>query len=271
MFQNQYDTDVTVWSPQGRLYQVEYAMHAVRQGSACVGFRSKTHVVLAALKRRTSELATHQQKVFNIDDHMGIAIAGLTADARSLAKYMQTEALNHKYVFETPVPVGRLVSDVADKHQACTQSYVRRPYGVGLLVAGVDRTGPHLYETSPSGNFFEYKGIAIGARAQAAKTYIARVAEEQPNHSGFDDADAETLILHGIRSLRGCVQGDQELTSENVVVSVVGVDSKFRIIENDAIVPYLQTALGEGGGDAAAAAGAGAGAADQKEADEDED
>jgi 20S proteasome subunit alpha 6 len=264
MYRNQYDTDVTVWSPQGRLYQVEYAMHAVRQGSACVGFRSKTHVVLAALKRRTSELATHQQKVFKIDKHMGIAIAGLTADARSLAKFMQTECLNHKYVFESPMNVGRLVSAVADKHQACTQSYVRRPYGVGLLVAGVDRTGAHLYETSPSGNFFEYKGIAIGARSQAAKTYITRIAEEQDNHSGFDDADAETLILHGIRSLRGCVQGDQELTAENVVVSVVGVDTDFKILENDKIAPYMQIALGTNGNDVAEDA-------DEKEADEDED
>ena len=240
-------------------------MHAVRQGSACVGFRSKTHVVLAALKRRTSELATHQQKVFKIDDHVGIAIAGLTADARSLAKYMQTECLNHKYVFERSLNVGRLVADVADKHQACTQSYVRRPYGVGLLVAGVDRSGPHLYETSPSGNFFEYKGIAIGSRAQAAKTYISRVAEEQENHTGFDDADADTLIVHGIRSLRGCVQGDQELTSENVVVSIVGVDTKFKIIENEDIVPYMQTALGTGGDDLAEES------VDEKEADENED
>jgi len=262
MYQNQYDTDVTVWSPQGRLYQVEYAMHAVRQRSACVGFRSKSHVVLAALKRRTSDLATHQQKVFKIDDHVGIAIAGLTADARSLAKYMQTECLNHKYVFETSMNVGRLVSDVADKHQACTQSYVRRPYGVGLLVAGFDRSGPHLYETSPSGNFFEYKGIAIGARAQAAKTYITRIAEEQENHTGFDDADAETLILHGIRSLRGCVQGDQELTSENVVVSVVGADTPFKIIENEAIIPFMEKALGPGED---------AEDAEEKQADEDED
>lgn len=266
MFQNQYDTDVTVWSPQGRLYQVEYAMHAVRQGSACVGFRSKTHVVLAALKRRSSELATHQQKVFKIDAHVGIAIAGLTADARSLAKYMQTECLEHNYAFESSMPVGRLVSRVADKHQACTQTYVRRPYGVGLLVAGFDRSGPHLYETSPSGNYFEYKGVAIGARSQAAKTYITRIAMEGENHSGFDDADEETLILHGIRSLRGCVQGEEELTPENVVISVVGVDTKFKIIENEAIAEYMQTALGTGEDADEAAADV-----DEKEADENED
>lgn len=84
----QYDTDVTTWSPQGRLFQVEYAMEAVKQGSACVGVTSDTHVVLAALKRTPSELASYQQKVFRIDDHMGIVISGLTADGRSLCKWV---------------------------------------------------------------------------------------------------------------------------------------------------------------------------------------
>ena len=76
--------------------------------------------------------------MFRIDDHCGIVISGLTSDARSLCKYMRTEALEHKFVFESPVQVERLVADVADKHQKATQSYVRRPYGVGLLVAGYD-------------------------------------------------------------------------------------------------------------------------------------
>ena len=82
----QYDTDVTTWSPQGRLFQVEYAMEAVKQGSACVGLTSATHAVLAAIKRAPSELASHQQKVFKVDEHMGIAISGLTSDGRSLLK-----------------------------------------------------------------------------------------------------------------------------------------------------------------------------------------
>jgi 20S proteasome subunit alpha 6 len=139
MFRNQYDTDVTVWSPQGHLHQIDYAMEAVKQGSACLGIRSKTTVVLAGIKRVNSEqLADPQKKIFEIDTHMGIAIAGLTADARSLARFMRTECLNHKFVYGSALPLARLVSDVADKKQECTQSYVRRPYGVGLLVAGYD-------------------------------------------------------------------------------------------------------------------------------------
>ncbi|GMF40156.1 unnamed protein product [Phytophthora fragariaefolia] len=141
MFRNQYDTDVTVWSPQGHLHQIDYAMEAVKQGSACLGLTSSKFAVLCGIKRQSLELAEHQKKVFKIDDHMGIVISGLTADARTLARFMRTESLNHKFVYGSAITVGRLVSDVADKKQECTQSYIRRPYGVGLLVAGVDVRG----------------------------------------------------------------------------------------------------------------------------------
>ncbi len=86
MFRNQYDTDVTVWSPQGRLHQVEYAAEAVNQGTVCLGLRSNKYVVLAALKRAPNELSSHQKKLMKVDDHMGIAMSGLTADGRSLVK-----------------------------------------------------------------------------------------------------------------------------------------------------------------------------------------
>jgi len=146
MFRNQYDTDVTTWSPQGRLHQVEYAMEAVKQGSACVGMKSKTHVVLATLKRSPEELAGHQSKMHKIDDHMGIAIAGLTADGRILTRWMRNECLNHRFVFNSPMPTVRIVRQLADKHQVKTQRSWARPYGVGLLVAGFDSTGPRLFQ-----------------------------------------------------------------------------------------------------------------------------
>nr|XP_035975223.1 proteasome subunit alpha type-1 isoform X2 [Halichoerus grypus] len=87
-FRNQYDNDVTVWSPQGRIHQIEYAMEAVKQGSATVGLKSKTHAVLVALKRAQSELAAHQKKILHVDNHIGISIAGLTADARLLCNFI---------------------------------------------------------------------------------------------------------------------------------------------------------------------------------------
>ena len=109
-----YDSDITTWSPQGRIFQIEYAMKAVTHGSASVGIKSNTHVVLATLKRTSSELASHQKKIIRIDDHIGMAISGLAADSRVLSKFMRTECLNHKFVYETPILASRLVNMVAD-------------------------------------------------------------------------------------------------------------------------------------------------------------
>eukprot|EP00540_Astrosyne_radiata_P004544 CAMPEP_0116840836 /NCGR_PEP_ID=MMETSP0418-20121206/10587_1 /TAXON_ID=1158023 /ORGANISM="Astrosyne radiata, Strain 13vi08-1A" /LENGTH=266 /DNA_ID=CAMNT_0004471189 /DNA_START=28 /DNA_END=828 /DNA_ORIENTATION=+ len=245
MFRNQYDTDVTVWSPEGRLLQVEYAMESVKQGSACVGLRSNTHAVLGALKRSVSELSTHQKKLFEMDSHMGMGIAGLTADARSLAKYMRNECLNHKYVYGAPMPPHLLMHDLADKHQRTTQTYVRRPFGVGLLVSALDpRTQkPHLYQTCPSGNLYEYYASAIGARSQSARTYLEKHADS------FPEAKREDLILHALQALVGCVSGDNELTKENASIAIVGVGEDFTLLEGDALQPFLDRLELKGGDD----------------------
>ena len=176
---------------------MEYAMEAVKQGSACLGLVGKDGVVLAALKRQPNELSGHQKKLLKIDDHLVIAVAGLNADARTLAKVMRTECLNHRYVYGAPLQGARLVQDIADKYQRCTQTYVRRPYGVGLLVACCDATGPHLYETCPSGNFSEFVAVAIGARAQSAKTYLEK------HHKTFKDTPVEELCTHALQALAG--------------------------------------------------------------------
>lgn len=240
MFRNMYDTDVTVWSPQGRLLQVEYANEAVKQGSACLGLCSNSHVVLCALKRSPHVLASHQKKILKIDEHMGIAIAGLNADARSLAKYMRTECLNHRYVYGSALQASRLIADVADKHQRCTQMYVRRPYGVGLLAGAVDATGPHLYETTPSGQFFEYTAMAIGARAQSGKTYLEK------HMSAFADAPVDELIKHGVKALAGCVQSDKTLDASNLSIVVIGPEQRYLMLENDTAQPYLDAIELEG-------------------------
>lgn len=109
MFRNQYDTDVTTWSPAGRLFQVEYAMEAVKQGSAAVGLRSRSHAVLAAVNKAASDLASHQRKVFRADDHVGVAIAGLTADGRVLSRYVLFPLLGFDATYLDPIPIHRSI------------------------------------------------------------------------------------------------------------------------------------------------------------------
>ncbi|KAI3460334.1 hypothetical protein Pfo_016997 [Paulownia fortunei] len=228
MFRNQYDTDVTTWSPAGRLFQVEYAMEAVKQGSAAIGLRSKTHVVLACVNKTSSELSSHQKKIFKVDDHIGVSIAGLTADGRVLSRYMRNECINYSYTYESPLPVGRLVVQLADKAQVCTQRSWKRPYGVGLLIGGLDESGAHLYYNCPSGNYFEYQAFAIGSRSQAAKTYLERKFE------GFMDSSRENLIKDALFALRETLQGEK-LTSSVCTIAVVGVGEVFHILDQETV------------------------------------
>ncbi|KAJ3272618.1 Proteasome subunit alpha 1 [Terramyces sp. JEL0728] len=233
MFRNQYDGDNTTWSPQGRIHQVEYAMEAVKQGSATVGLTSKTHAVVVALKRSSSELASYQKKIVKIDKHVGVAYAGLVSDARVLSNYMRTLTMRSRMVYNRLLPITRIVSAVGDKAQINTQRYGRRPYGVGLLVIGVDENGPRLFECSPSGNYFDYAAYSIGARSQSAKTYLE-------NHfESFKEASLEGLVTHGLKSLRDTLQSDKTLTIENCSVAFVGVGQDFTLVEGEQLQPYI--------------------------------
>eukprot|EP01125_Pyxidicula_operculata_P001608 TRINITY_DN11459_c0_g1_i1.p1 TRINITY_DN11459_c0_g1~~TRINITY_DN11459_c0_g1_i1.p1 ORF type:complete len:256 (-),score=56.96 TRINITY_DN11459_c0_g1_i1:113-880(-) len=241
MISSIYDNDITTWSPTGHIHQVDYAMEAVKQGSASLGLKSNTHVVICALQRSASELSSFQRKIFDVDEHVGISISGLTADARVLCKWLRTECLNYKFVYEGTQPVGRLVRKLADKHQVHTQKYGRRPYGVGLLIAGVDKNGTHLYETDPSGNYYDYKAQAIGARSQSARTYLER------NFNSFPTVSRDHLIKHGLRALRECLaekknEKDKEpnqLDENNCSVGIVGVDEKFHLLSSDELRNFL--------------------------------
>ncbi|ORX51916.1 N-terminal nucleophile aminohydrolase [Hesseltinella vesiculosa] len=233
MFRNQYDNDVSTWSPQGRIHQVEYAVEAVKQGSAAIGLRNKEYVVLLALKRSSGELASYQKKLIKIDDHMGIGIAGLTSDARVLSNFMRNEAMRSKMLYDRPLPVQRIVAAIGDKAQVNTQHYGRRPYGVGLLVSGYDETGPHLFECSPTGTIFEYHAMSIGARSQSAKTYLEKY------YDSFADSSLDELIRHGLQALRDTLQQDKALDIHNTSLGIVGKDKDFEIIEGDALQKYL--------------------------------
>jgi len=234
MFRNNYDNDSVTFSPQGRIFQVEYALEAIKQGSAAVGLVSKTHAVLVALKRNAEELGSYQKKIIGIDTHLGIALAGLAPDARVLSNFMRQQSMSSRFMYDRPVPIARVANAIADKAQVNTQHYGRRPYGVGLLVAGVDETGPHLWEFQPSGMVLEYRGAAIGARSQSARTYLERSFES------FPEATREELVLHGLRALRDSLAQDKELTTANVSLAIVGVEEKFKLYDGEEVAEWLE-------------------------------
>src|SRR5947209_4083463 len=123
--------------------------------------------------------------------------------------------MSSRLLYNRPIPIARVVNGIADKAQVNTQHYGRRPYGVGLLVAGVDETGPHLWEFQPSGMVLEYKGASIGARSQSARTYLERNFEE------FVESSRDELVLHGLKALRDSLAQDKKLTTENTSVGIV--------------------------------------------------
>ncbi|PKI83411.1 hypothetical protein MVES_002696 [Malassezia vespertilionis] len=275
MFRNTYDSDNTVFSPQGRLHQVEYALEAVKQGAAVVGLRSKTHAVLVALKRAPSELADYQRKMLKIDQHIGVGFAGLTSDARVLSNYMRQLALSSRLTYARALPISRLMSALADRAQLNTMQYGKRPYGVGFLVMGVDDTGPHLYEFNPTGNCFEYYAMSLGARSQSAKTYLER------HYDAFPDADRDELILHGLRALRETVPQGKALEIAAVSVATVGPGAdadlessavrsgqKYTLTEGDALQTWFER-LGPTEREQAASARAAAGDAQGADAPSD--
>lgn len=164
---------------------------------------------------------------------MGVALAGLAPDARILSNFLRQRAMSSRLVYGRQLPISRAVQSIADKAQGNTQHYGRRPYGVGLLVIGHDSKGPHLYEFLPSGSVLEYFGTAIGARSQAARTYLERNFEE------FPDCSLEQLIIHGLNALRDTLAQDKELTLKNTSIAVLGADTPFKILDDDLVAPWL--------------------------------
>lgn len=193
--------------------------------------------MLIGLKKSPHDLATHQEKVFEVDSHMGVVISGMTADARFLTKFMRNECLNYWYAHGSQHPCERLVAKIGKKSQVKTSHPSKRPFGVGLLIGAVDEAGTHVFETCPSGNYFEYQAMAIGDRNQSAKTYLEK------NFESFANLDVNALIKHGLAALRASAQ-DTDLTEHNVSVGVVGPDGPYKHLNKD----ELRTALAGGAG-----------------------
>lgn len=209
-------------------------------------------------QRNAEELSSYQKKIIMTDSHFGIALAGLASDARVLSNFMKQQALASKMTYNRPIPLERIVAQIGDKAQVSTQVYGKRPYGVGLLIAGVDETGPHLFEFQPSGMTQEMVACAIGARSQMARTYLERHLEE------FGGAGREELVRHGLLALKESLGQDKELTVENTSVGVTGVGAEgkrkvegFKLYDGAEVGPLLEKALegaegvAEGGASAA--------------------
>ncbi len=159
-----YDRAITMFSPDGRLLQVEYAKRTVRLGNTAIGMVCKDGVILVTDKRLVDKLVVPEsiEKIFKIDQHVMATAAGILSDARVLIERAQVKAQQHRVDFDSPIDNLAVVKDLCNLKQYTTQSGGLRPFGVSLLVAGVDEKGASLYETDPTGIFNQFKASVIG-------------------------------------------------------------------------------------------------------------
>lgn len=226
-----YDRAITIWSPDGRLLQVEYAMEAVRRGWTAVGVRSPEGVVLAVEKRKVSRLVESIEKIQKIDDHIGLAFAGLSSDARILIDKARVYAQINRLVYDEPIPVEILAKRICDIKQMYTQHGGLRPFGVAFLIAGVDVNGPKLVGTEPGGIYISYYAHAIGGGAQQA---INLLEKEYRNDLGLEDA-----IILSLKALSKSMK--EKISPENVEVALVDVKKRlFRKLTKDQLVKYIE-------------------------------
>src|SRR3972149_2965524 len=163
-----YDRAITMFSPDGRLLQVEYAKKTVRQGSTAIGMVCADGVLLVADKRIIDRLVIPEsvEKIFQIDDHIAATASGILSDARVLIERAQLRAQQHKVTYDSPVDTVTVVKDICALKQICTQSGGLRPFGVSIILAGIDADGPKLFETDPTGIYFQFRATAIGEGEQ---------------------------------------------------------------------------------------------------------
>eukprot|EP00004_Rigifila_ramosa_P024110 TRINITY_DN6908_c0_g1_i1.p1 TRINITY_DN6908_c0_g1~~TRINITY_DN6908_c0_g1_i1.p1 ORF type:complete len:255 (+),score=51.23 TRINITY_DN6908_c0_g1_i1:25-765(+) len=171
-----YDSRTTTFSPEGRLYQVEYAMEAIGHAGSAIGILAKDGIVLAAEKKITSKLLESNmssEKMYRLDGHVACAVAGITADANILINYARLAAQRYLAQYQEPMPVEQLAQSLCDKKQGYTQYGGLRPFGVSFLYAGWDEhRNFQLYQSDPSGNYGGWKASAIGANNQSAQSIL---------------------------------------------------------------------------------------------------
>jgi proteasome alpha subunit len=230
--QQAYDRGITIFSPDGRLYQVEYAREAVKRGTASVGVRTPEGVVLAADKRSRSPLMepTSVEKIHKADDHVGIASAGHVADARQLIDFARRQAQINQLRYGEPIGVETLTKEITDHIQQYTQVGGARPFGVALLIAGVENGTPRLYETDPSGTPYEWKAVSIGADRGDLQEYLET--------EYTDDLTLDQGVELALRAIAST--NDDELAPEGVDVAKVPAEEvAFTELSNDHIESHL--------------------------------
>ncbi|KAG1148337.1 hypothetical protein G6F37_004037 [Rhizopus arrhizus] len=235
---SEYDRGVNTFSPEGRLFQVEYAIEAIKLGTTAIGVQTSEGVVLAVEKRVSSTLLEPSsiEKIMEIDEHLGCAVSGMTADARTMIEHARVAAQNHRFTYEEKLKVESVTQSVCDlalrfgEGAEGEESIMSRPFGVALLIAGVDENGPQLFHADPSGTFMKYQAKAIGSGSEGAQTEL-----QKEYHKSMTLKEAETLALSVLKSVM-----EEKLNKTNVQIAAITPESNFKIYSEEELQTVIE-------------------------------
>ena len=232
--QQGYDRAITVFSPDGRLYQVEYAIETVRRGTIAVGVKCKDGIIIAVEEKpRKLQISETAQKIFQIDDHVGVAAAGYIPDARSQVDNARFFSQSNKMIYDESVEVETIAKHLADQCQQYTQYAGVRPYGVALILGGVVNDEPQLYLTDPSGTYISYDAIAIGSGSDNVTDFLEKTYKDELTLD-----EASVLAAAGIY----LSSEDKEGTGHIRMAQIKTETGLYELVSDEQIVSYANTA-----------------------------
>jgi proteasome alpha subunit len=227
-----YDRAITVFSPDGRLFQVEYAMELVNRGATILGIRCSEGVVLGAEENvEPLEEAEYSWKIFKVDEHIGAAIVGLSSDARILIDQARIHAQSNKLTYDEPIDTEVVTKRICDIKQLYTQHAGVRPFGVSIIFGGVDKTGSRIFYTHPSGTYRGYKATAVGA---GRETVLSTLKEEYREEMSLE----ETTKL-AVKCLTKALEARQLPPRINIVVIPLAT-KKMEMLSDHKIEGYMK-------------------------------
>ena len=232
-----YDMTPTMYSPDGRIYQVEYALETVKRGTLAIGIKGKDGVIIAVEeKSRALQVSEITQKIFQIDDHIAAAAAGYIPDARVQVDNARYFSQSNKLTYDEPVEIETVAKHIADQNHQFTQYSGVRPYGVALIIAGVDRNGSNVFIIDPSGTFVSYAAVAIGLGADDVNGFLEKNYKEDMSME-----EAASLAIAGIN-----LKNEKQEGVEHIKMSQVKEDNKTtERISLDNLKKFDQAAKGK--------------------------
>ena len=229
-----YDYNNTVFSPDGRLYQVEYARELVNRGGTIVGIRCAEGVVLGSEENaEVLEEVGRSWKIFQVDEHIGAAIIGLGSDARVLIDQARIDAQSNKLTYDEPIDVEVATQKICETQQTYTQHGGGRPFGVAMILGGVDKTGPSVFGTHPSGNYMRYKATAVGAGTETVLPILKEMYRE--------DLTLEEGVKLAVKCLVKALQA-RELPLRVKIAVIPVATKKWDMLSNEAVKGYIKEA-----------------------------